>query len=130
MLATLDLLFPPWSPAVTSFLSSEKKEFLLRGSFGAVSHRRPLRLREFDYWKERLLEINDLFHEPAPGWSQLWADKRNPQQFYTFWIALLVLALTIVFGLITSIAGIIQCYATVEALNVARKQYRRDQSTQ
>ncbi|KAL8747778.1 MAG: hypothetical protein Q9190_000384 [Brigantiaea leucoxantha] len=125
-LATLDLLFPPFDPAVVKFLKQSKHCFSLDGSWG---RRRPRRLREFSHFRERLLEIHDIFHEPAPGWSQLWADRRNPQQFYTFWIALLVLALTIVFGLITSIAAIVQCWATIEALKIARSESNRVSAT-
>ena len=49
--------------------------------------------------------------------SHWWYDDRKKVQWYTFWIAALVLVLTIVFGLIQSIAGVVQAWASVKALN-------------
>ncbi|KAG8531353.1 uncharacterized protein KY384_002982 [Bacidia gigantensis] len=119
ILLSLDLLFPPNQQSVLSFLADEQKDIILDGSYG---RNRPLHLGHFNHLKDRILEIDDLFHTPAPGWSQLLADKRNLQQYYTFWIALVVFVLTVVFGFISSVTGIIQCYASMQALELARKQ--------
>ena len=52
---------------------------------------------EFDHWRDRLLEVYDVvFTSPPASWKQLMLDRRSPQQFWTFWIALLILALTLV----------------------------------
>ena len=121
-LASLDLLFPPLDPEVVEFLKNSGALTVLDGAYGRS---RPTNLREFVHWRDRLKQIHEAFNEPPPGWSQLWADKRNLQQFYTFWIALLILVSTLVFGLITSVTGIIQCYASMESLKLAREDAKR-----
>jgi hypothetical protein len=69
-------------------------------------------LATYKYWNNRLLEVSKAFDESQPrDISSWWMDRRNTVQWYTFWIAALVLLLTVVFGLIQSITGIIQAYA-------------------
>jgi hypothetical protein len=41
---------------------------------------------------------------------------RKRVQWYTFWVAVLVLLLTIVFGLIQSVSSVVQAWASVKAL--------------
>lgn len=56
-------------------------------------------LSPFDYnvWRDRILELyEDVYQSPPASWSQLLKDKRNPQQFWTFWIAIAILVLTVV----------------------------------
>jgi Ni/Fe-hydrogenase subunit HybB-like protein len=66
----------------------------------------------YKYWHNRVAEISEAFDKSQPrdigGW---WMDRRNTVQWYTFWIAALALLLTVVFGLIQSITGIILAYA-------------------
>ena len=73
-----------------------------------------LRDREFDsykYWNERLEIIVEAYNKSEPkALPQWWNDRRNKVQWYTFWIAALILLLTIVFGFIQSITGILQVY--------------------
>lgn len=70
--------------------------------------------RTFDsyrYWKERLEIIVEAYNKSEPkALPQWWNDRRNKVQWYTFWIAALILLLTIVFGFIQSITGILQVY--------------------
>jgi hypothetical protein len=74
---------------------------------------RTLNMLEFDRWKDRLTELyEEVFQSPPVSWAQLWRDRRNPQQFWTFWIALLILALTIV----STFATVIQSWASVASL--------------
>ena len=42
--------------------------------------------------------------------SQFRYDRRNGVQWYTFWVAVLVLVLTVAFGVIQSIEGALQAY--------------------
>lgn len=42
---------------------------------------------------------------------QWWNGRRKKVQWYTFWAAILILVLTIVFGMIQSVNGIMQVYA-------------------
>ena len=78
---------------------------LALGSYGRVQ-------ANFPYWHERLSVIQRTFDDAEPkGLSQWWHDRRKKVQWYTFWVAILILILTIVFGLIQSITGVMQVYA-------------------
>ena len=68
-------------------------------------------LDDYQYWQERLQIIIEAYNKSEPkALPQWWYDRRNKVQWYTFWIAALILVLTIVFGLIQSITGILQVY--------------------
>jgi hypothetical protein len=63
----------------------------------------------YKYWNERLCVLYKAFDESQPnGLSQFWKDRRNKVQLYTFWLAVVVLILRLVFGLIRCITGILQ----------------------
>jgi hypothetical protein len=49
--------------------------------------------------------------------SQWWYDDRKRVQWYTFWVAALVLILTIVFGVTQTVSGIIQAWASVQGMH-------------
>lgn len=76
------------------------------------------RLEEFRYWGEQIAILKQAFDESEPSsiW-QWWYDDRKRVQWYTFWIAAVVLLLTIVFGLISSIASIVQTAVAVKSAN-------------
>lgn len=105
---TFDLLFPSWDQATQQLLHKGNKNF----------HRlqpqpRSLDLRNYPYWKERLLEVyEEVYLAPPVCWAQLWCDRRDPQKFWTFWIALAILLLTVM----STAASIAQIWATVKAL--------------
>jgi len=52
--------------------------------------------------------------------TQLFNDRRNVLQWYTFWFAVVILVLTIIFGLISSITAVLSTKYTYEALVLAR----------
>lgn len=107
---TLDLLFPAYDKKTQRFLESEKKDFLFSHSV-EDAHHRTLDLKDYPYWRDRLLELNeDIFLAPAEGLAQLWYDRRDPQKFWTFWLALSVFVLTIV----STVATIIQTVVAVK----------------
>lgn len=61
--------------------------------------------------------LKQVFDEAHPRTlAQWWHDRRNGVQWYTFWVAVLVLVLTILFGLIQSIEGGLQVYASFRAI--------------
>ena len=63
----------------------------------------------FEYWHDRLVILKQVFDEAEPNTiRQWWNDRRKRVQWYTFWIAALVLGLTILFGLIQSVEGALQ----------------------
>jgi hypothetical protein len=64
------------------------------------------------YWHDRLLVLKEAYDKSEPkGIRQWWFDRRNKVQWYTFWVAVVVLLLTIIFGLIQSITGVLQVIA-------------------
>jgi hypothetical protein len=64
---------------------------------------------KFEYWRSELLTLKEIFDEPRPtSIRRLWHDRRNKVQWATFWVAMLILGLTIVFGLVQSIEGALQ----------------------
>ncbi|KAF8862092.1 hypothetical protein BDZ45DRAFT_586101 [Acephala macrosclerotiorum] len=66
-------------------------------------------IEHFKYWGDRLLKLKRTYdcHEPH-GPIQWWRDDRKKVQWWTFWVAVLVLILTIVFGAIQSVTAIMQ----------------------
>jgi hypothetical protein len=68
-------------------------------------------IQRFVYWHERLGILKEIFDDTKPRTiSQFWYDRRNGVQWYTFWVAVLVLILTVFFGVIQSIEGALQAY--------------------
>jgi hypothetical protein len=66
------------------------------------------RLENFQYWGDRISILKQAFDDSKPKTvSQWWHDDRKRVQRYTFWIAALVLLLTIVFGFVQSLAGVV-----------------------
>ena len=107
---SLNLLFPHWDRQTNRLLAADDQHFHRIGPFEGP---RTLDLLEFEYWRDRLFELyEEVYRSPPVSWAQLWRDRRNPQQFWTFWIALIILALT----MISTIATVIQAWATVQAL--------------
>jgi hypothetical protein len=90
---TLNLLFPFPDSRTENFLSQSKKTFYGLGNCGRP---RKLDLREYNYWRDRLVELIRVSDEPPRNWWQLFTDRRNKLQWATFWIAVLVLMLTLI----------------------------------
>lgn len=102
---TLDLLFPAWDRRTRKLLKAKGKDF-----HSSYSRNRLLDLKHYPYWKDRLLELNeDIFLAPPEGFAQLWNDRRDPQKFWTFWIALAVFILTVA----STVASVLQTWATL-----------------
>lgn len=109
-ITTLNLLFPQWDPQTQALLSAHGQDFHTLPPFEGP---RRLDLSEFKYWRSHLLELyEEIYLAPADSWRQLWTDRRNPHQWWTFWIAVVVLALSIV----SCITSVIQAWASIEAL--------------
>ncbi|KAE9378895.1 hypothetical protein N431DRAFT_478027 [Stipitochalara longipes BDJ] len=122
-LRTLAILFPRADIRAQSWLqrtiikAADRHEFIdpLVGHLSTPSSK----LSEFSYWRERLLYLGEAYDksEPSTIW-QWWHDRRNRREWATFWVAFLVLILTIVFGLIQSITGIVQAWASIKGLQL------------
>jgi hypothetical protein len=68
-------------------------------------------IENFTFWHDRLVILKQVFDEARPSTlSQWWFDRRNGVQWYTFWVAILVLILTIFFGFAQCVEGALQVY--------------------
>ncbi|KAK0611960.1 hypothetical protein B0T14DRAFT_339016 [Immersiella caudata] len=112
---TLNLLFPQWDSATQALLRQDGQRFDSEAPFDGP---RRQSLDEFSYWRDRLLELHEEIYKASPGtWGQLWRDRRNPHNWWTFWIVLLVIVPLTIVG---TIASVVQSQAAVESLNLQR----------
>jgi hypothetical protein len=110
-LMTLALLFPKHDRTTQKWLNKQTTRF-----DGTIQSCGALRLDErqierFHFWHDRLIMLKQAFDQSRPAnISQWWFDRRNGVQWYTFWVAIWVLFLTIFFGMVQSIEGALQVY--------------------
>lgn len=114
-LRTIALLFPqserPVQNWFQSFCSSQETTIDLRLLKCGQLRSDDRQMKNFRFWHDRLVILKQVYDEAEPGnISQWWYDRRNGVQWYTFWVAVLVLVLTIVFGLVQSVEGALQVY--------------------
>jgi hypothetical protein len=118
-LRTLALLFPTcdletkrWMAGLPDYSGLDKR----LGQCGRLKTDNR-RVDRFVFWRDRLVMLKQAFDEAQPKTiRQWWYDSRNGVQWYTFWVAVLVLVLTVVFGLVQSIEGALQVYVSFKAL--------------
>lgn len=66
------------------------------------------RKSSYPYWQDRLLMMEEAFEKTNPrSVFQWWYDTRDMQKWWTFWLAAAGIFLTVLFGLIQSVTGII-----------------------
>jgi hypothetical protein len=69
--------------------------------------------QDYKYWSKQLIIIHAAFQRSKPTSLRQWYhDKRDGSQFYGFWLAVFAIILTLMFGLIQSITGILQVLKT------------------
>lgn len=77
-----------------------------------------LDLANYPYWKERLYKVQKTYDGARPKTlMQWWFDRRNRFEWATFWTAVVVFILTLVFGIIGTVTGVMQVYAAFKALH-------------
>ncbi|KAJ4983254.1 hypothetical protein SVAN01_11267 [Stagonosporopsis vannaccii] len=111
---TLALLFPQTEARDRKWYRQLPSTFFLDPELMQCGHLTAddRQLENFEYWHDRLVVLKQVFDEASPKTiSQWWYDRRNSVQWYTFWVAILVLVWTLITGLIQSIASIMQVYA-------------------
>lgn len=80
-------------------------------------------IKNFVYWRDRLVLLKRTFDDTEPrNLSQLWWDDRKKTQWFTFWVAVLVFILTLFFGIVQSVASIVQAWASVQSLRAQSVQ--------
>lgn len=118
-LQTLALLFPSGDVAMRKWFarmpeSADLDRSLIDCGQLSTDNRQ---IERFTFWRDRLVTLKQVFDEAQPKTlPQWWHDRRNGEQWYTFWVAVVILALTILFGLIQCIEGALQVYASLKSL--------------
>lgn len=116
-LRTLALLFPQSDRASREWLKQvQAREALDPGILACGGLRTELRsIEAFHYWQDRLSVLKQVFDDSEPKTiKQWWCDRRKRVQWYTFWVAILVLLLTVFFGLVQCIEGALQIYLSIK----------------
>lgn len=68
-------------------------------------------IESYEFWHHRLSAVAAFFDSAEPrGFKAWWFDRRRGVQWINFWIAVTILLLTIFFGLVSSVTGILQVY--------------------
>jgi type II secretory pathway component PulL len=120
---TLGLLIPSIDKKSKTWFQQKQKELDLdpkAGTYGPLNAS-SRQIEHFNYWRDRLVILKQTFDDVEPhSLSLLVFDDRKKVQWYTFWIAALVLLLTIVFGLVQSVAGVVQAWAAVRSMPPVR----------
>ncbi len=113
-LRTLDLLLPYEHKQTRNWYGKEARAGQLDSTACEQGRQLDPHLRKIDsftFWRERLTILKETYDELEPDTLyRFWLDKRRPVQWATFWVAVLVLILTIFFGLVQSIEGALQVY--------------------
>lgn len=118
-LQTLALLFPTADTEMRRWFLKVAATAQLDGRVIQCGRLRSDRrqIEKFRFWRDRLVTLKQVFDEAQPKTlSQWWNDRRNGVQWYTFWVAVLVLALTVLFGFIQSVEGALQVYASFKSM--------------
>lgn len=109
-LATIYLLIPCTKPSANGWLEHEIEWHNLDRN---LWHRDPpvRNKSRFPYWQDRLLDIEEAFDKSKPrSFPQWWHDTRDMQQWWGFWLLVVGIFLTVLFGLIQSVTGILQLF--------------------
>ncbi|KAH8598463.1 hypothetical protein B0O99DRAFT_591746 [Bisporella sp. PMI_857] len=112
-LNTLALLFPSSDKDTEQWFARLPDSVQLDGKVIKCGQLRAQKrqIKNFKFWHDRLVILKQVFDQSRPATlKQWWCDRRNGVQWYTFWVAILVLLLTIFFGLIQSVEGALQVY--------------------
>jgi hypothetical protein len=111
-LDTLALLLPRDMPNVKRwYLKKQKSSCLDPGALNCTYLRfEDHNIEHFKSWREWLIKLEEAFdkHEPN-GLLQRWRDDRKQGEWVPFWMAMLILFLTIM----TVEFGVIQCVAAI-----------------
>ncbi|KKY20365.1 hypothetical protein UCDDS831_g04854 [Diplodia seriata] len=112
-LRTLSLLLPSSDKRTAKWYKKQRSLENLDGRAVRLPHLRTddRQIENFHFWRERLVLLKQVFDEAEPSsLSQWWYDRRKGPQWYTFWVAVAVLFLTVFFGIVQSVEGALQVY--------------------
>ncbi|KAH5157574.1 hypothetical protein HBH69_080630 [Parastagonospora nodorum] len=112
-LRTLALLFPKQDEGTKKWLRAIRSPQTIDRHLMDFQRLRSdqRQIESYTFWRERLIILKEAFDESRPArLSQWWYDRRDGNVWYTFWVAVSVLILTVFFGFIQSIEGALQVY--------------------
>ncbi|KAF2685469.1 hypothetical protein K458DRAFT_417520 [Lentithecium fluviatile CBS 122367] len=112
-LRTLTLLFPQRDKRTRKWLASLPSSPPIDKRLGRLGslHLDDRQIETYQFWHDRLIILKQAFDEARPvEISQWWHDRRNGYQWYTFWVAVFVLFLTVFFGIVQSVEGALQVW--------------------
>ncbi len=107
-LRTLALLLPQHDAKTKKWFEKYRKRLHLDSHATQCGQLKPedRNIEKFTYWHDRLVILKEAFDETEPrNVKQWWFNRRNSERWYTFWIAVIILALTIFFGVVQSVEG-------------------------
>jgi len=119
---TLTLLFPGWNLKSAQHLVQLQKDLQLDPALTQHYFDTPMQvpsrvLSDYRFYGSRLDLLNSVFESgKSANIRQLFWDRRNKQQWYTLWIAVAVFILTVFFGIVQSVTGIMQVYASFKSM--------------
>ncbi|KAL8877912.1 MAG: hypothetical protein Q9198_004171 [Flavoplaca austrocitrina] len=119
---TIALLIPPSLGAASPWFKLQQQEHCLDSEAGICDrlNSSERQIDKFHYWRERLVLLKRTYDDAEPkSLSQLWWDDRKKTQWFTFWVAVLVFVMTVFFGVIQSVASIVQAWASVKSLKAS-----------
>jgi hypothetical protein len=106
---TIALMLPVADGPTRNWLRSVQRKRKIDRRCGSCPHLKASErhVRDFKFWGNRIVIAKEVFDEHQPkGILQVWRDNRNPVQWWTLWIAMVVFALTI----IACVEGALQVY--------------------
>ena len=116
---SISLLIPPILGEPNPWFQQQRKKHLIDAQAGVCDrlNSSERQIEKFAYWRDRLVLLKRTFDDAEPrNISQLWWDDRKKTQWFTFWVAVLVFIMTVFFGIVQSVAGIVQAWASVQSL--------------
>ncbi|KAM7190953.1 hypothetical protein V8F33_009186 [Rhypophila sp. PSN 637] len=86
-------------------------------------------IERFYFWRDRLVILKQAYDDATPSTlRQWWCDRRNGVQWYTFWVAILVLIITTLASRVQCVEGALQVYKAYEprvCIILVRSKYKR-----
>ena len=119
---SISLLIPPVLGEPNPWFQQQRKKSQIDAQAGVCErlNSSERQIGKFEYWRDRLVLLKRTFDDAEPrNISQLWWDDRKKTQWFTFWVAVLVFVMTVFFGIVQSVAGIVQAWASVQSLNAS-----------
>ena len=125
---TIALLVPPALGEPNPWFRQQQQMHKIDAEAGNCTrlNRSQRQIKNFMFWRDRLVLLKRTFDDAEPrNLSQLWWDDRRKTQWFTFWVAVMVFILTLFFGIIQSVASIVQAWASVQSLRAQNAQTSR-----